>query len=122
MSLASLVNLGTRFRLRGVVLPHPEFFGFQAVIKIKKINNFLSFKIFSTFTFLHREFSVKENKYWFFFKLNDVVLLVMHSCHMHSIVECENLSKRVLSSKVLPGNFWNFLDSFPIFPRANSNF
>ena len=67
-----------------------------------------NFKIFSTFIFLHREFSVKENKYWLFFKLNEVVLRVMHSCHMQSVVECENFSKRVLSSKVLPGNFPDF--------------
>ena len=35
LSLASLVNLGARFLLRGVVLSHPEIFGFQDVIKIK---------------------------------------------------------------------------------------
>ena len=35
LSLASLVNLGTRFLLRGVVLSHPEIFGFQDVIKNK---------------------------------------------------------------------------------------
>jgi len=28
------VNLGTRFLLRGVVLSHPEIFGFLYVIKI----------------------------------------------------------------------------------------
>ena len=35
LSLASLVNLGTRFLLRGVVLSHPEIFKFQDVIEIK---------------------------------------------------------------------------------------
>ena len=35
LSLASLVNLGTRFLFRGVVLSHPEIFKFQDVIKIK---------------------------------------------------------------------------------------
>jgi len=35
LSLASLVNLRTRFLLRGVVLSHPEIFEFQDVIKIK---------------------------------------------------------------------------------------
>jgi hypothetical protein len=35
LSLAGLVNLGTRFLLRGVVLSHPEIFEFQNVIKIK---------------------------------------------------------------------------------------
>ena len=35
LSLASLVNLGTRFLLRGVVLSHPEIFEFQDVIKNK---------------------------------------------------------------------------------------
>jgi len=35
LSLASLVNLGARFLLRGVVLSHPEIFEFQDVIKIK---------------------------------------------------------------------------------------
>ena len=35
LSLASLVNLGTRFLLRGVVLSHPEIFEFQDVINIK---------------------------------------------------------------------------------------
>ena len=74
-----------------------------------------NFKIFSTFIFLHREFSVKENKYWLFFKLNEVVLQVMHSCHMQSVVECENFSKRVLSSKVLPGNFLDFSGFFSHF-------
>ena len=33
LSLASLVNLGTRFLLRGAVLSHPEIFEFQDVIK-----------------------------------------------------------------------------------------
>jgi len=32
--LASLVNLGMRFLLMGVVLSHPEIFKFQDVIKI----------------------------------------------------------------------------------------
>ena len=35
LSLASHVNLGTRFLLRGIVLSHPEIFEFQDVIKIK---------------------------------------------------------------------------------------
>ena len=35
LSLANLLNLGTRFLLRGVVLSHPEIFEFQDVIKIK---------------------------------------------------------------------------------------
>ena len=35
LSLASPVNLGTRFLLRGVVLSHHEIFGFQDVIRIK---------------------------------------------------------------------------------------
>ena len=40
--LASLVNLGMRLILRGVVLPHPEIFESQDVIKVKiKNNNFL---------------------------------------------------------------------------------
>ena len=44
LSLASLVNLGMRFLLRGVVLSHPEIFGFQDVIKIKhKSTIFLEF-------------------------------------------------------------------------------
>ena len=65
LSLASLVNLGTRFLLRGVVLSHTEIFEFQDVIKIKKTKQQFShnFKIFLTFVFLHREFSVRENKY-----------------------------------------------------------
>ena len=35
LSLASFVNLGTKFLLRGVVLSHPEIFEFQDVIEIK---------------------------------------------------------------------------------------
>ena len=94
-----------------------KFLNFRILLKLKIKQQFShNFKIFSTFIFLHREFSVKENKYWLFFKLNDVVLLVMHSCHMHSVVECENLSKRVLSSKVLPGNFPDFSGFFSHFP------
>jgi len=97
---------------------HHEIFEFQDVIKIKNkitiLSQFLNF--LNIYFFLHSEFSVKENKYWFFFKLNDVVLLVMHSCRMHSVVECENLSKRVLSSKVLPGNFPDFSGFFSHFP------
>jgi len=42
LSLASLVNLETRFLLRGVVLSHPEIFGFQDVIKIKNKSIFFS--------------------------------------------------------------------------------
>ena len=42
LSLASLVNLGTRFLLRGVVLSHPEIFGFQDEIKIKNKTTILS--------------------------------------------------------------------------------
>ena len=42
LSLASLVNLGTRFLLRGVVLSHPEIFGFQDAIKIKNKTTILS--------------------------------------------------------------------------------
>jgi len=94
-----------------------KFLNFRMWLKLKIKQQFShNFKIFSTFIFLHREFSVKENKYWLFFKLNDVVLLVMHSCHMHSVVECENLSKRVLSSKILPGNFPEFSGFFSHFP------
>ena len=52
LSLASLVNLGTRVLLRGVVLSHPEIFGFQDMIKIKnKTTIFSHIKIFSTFIF-----------------------------------------------------------------------
>jgi len=42
LSHANLVNLGTRFRLRGVVLSHPKIFEFQDVNKIKNKTTFLS--------------------------------------------------------------------------------
>ena len=42
LSLASLVNLGARFLLRGVVLSHPKIFEIQDVIKIKNKATFFS--------------------------------------------------------------------------------
>ena len=56
----ALANLETRFCLRGVVLSHPEIFGFQDVIKIKNKSTIFS-EFFPTFIFLHREISIKEN-------------------------------------------------------------
>ena len=104
------------YHIGGAIACHTlKFSNFRMWLKLKIKQQFShNFKIFSTFIFLHKEFSVKENKYWLFFKLNEVFLRVMHSCHMHSVVKCDQ--------KFFPGIFRIFLDSFPIFPRANSNF
>ena len=65
LSLANLVNLGTRFLLRGVVLSHPEIFEFQDVIKIKN-NNFLKILKFSQHLFFFTGNLVKINDNWLF--------------------------------------------------------
>ena len=58
-----------------------KFLNFRMWLKLKINKQFShSFKIIPNICFLHREFSVKENKYWLFSKLNEVVLFVLHSC------------------------------------------
>ena len=60
-----------------------KFLNFRMWLKLKIKQQFSNnFKILPTFIFLHREFSVKENKYWLFSKLNKDVRFVLHSCHI----------------------------------------